>query len=404
MISIVGGSYYENCITPEWNYFYGSGLRAAAVIANFSNNVQLYTYADAQLLSSLAYLSSLYNFTYVTKPTPQPIIFNYFHPLSVPSIVPPRNAISTCEPITVAADVVLRFGMMEGDAIVSGKRVVYDPQSAEDPHHYHANGSTAEELAIVANMREGYLLTGNTCHREMAKSLLNDHGYDVVIIKRGSFGSYVATKVGDNTVPAFKTKRVWPIGSGDVYSAIFSYCWGVKGDDPFTSAEKASMGTSYYCSMQTLPVPHDALLNSEGLEPILPTEEHTDQPRLVYLAGPFFNMGQLWVVMQARTALLNQGLKVFSPLHDVGLGSGVDVAPADLEGLERSTVVLAIVNGVDPGTIFEIGYARAKGIPVIIFVQNEKAENLKMFEGSKCDIFDDFSTAIYHAAWAYHTL
>ena len=82
--------------------------------------------------------------------------------------------------------------------------------------------------------------------------------------------------------------------------------------------------------------------------------------------------------MANKIALFNQGLKVFSPLHDVGRGNADDVAPADLKGLDRSSVVLAIIDGLDPGTIFEIGYARAKGIPVIAYVENEKEEDLKM--------------------------
>ena len=85
----------------------------------------------------------------------------------------------------------------------------------------------------------------------------------------------------------------------------------------------------------------------------------------VYLAGPFFNMPELWLVDEARLALRGMGLKVFSPYHDVGIGIGEDVAPKDIEALERSRAVLAIVDGVDTGTIFEVGYARALAKPVV---------------------------------------
>ena len=51
--------------------------------------------------------------------------------------------------------------------------------------------------------------------------------------------------------------------------------------------------------------------------------------------------------------------------------------------------------------MFEIGYAVAKGIPVIVFGQCVGKEDLLMIEGSEnCRIFGDFPTAIYHAAWA----
>ncbi|NJD90725.1 MAG: nucleoside 2-deoxyribosyltransferase [Geobacter sp.] len=403
MISIVGGTYYENCVIPAWNYLFGSGLRAAATLGSHCPDLKLHTYSDSESICTIAALSASFNFDYETTPLERSIRFHYMHPFSVPTIFPPRHSIQKGAPINVSNKVVLRFGMMEGDAIVSGCRVVYDPQSAENPVHYHENGSTADKLAIVANMREGKLLTGESCHKTIAAKMLADHNYDVVIIKRGSFGAYVATKTSNTTVPAYQTNRVWPIGSGDVFSALFMYFWGVVEEDAFKAAEYASRGTAYYCSQTSLPVPIEAITTMSDFIPILPTAEDTDRPRLVYLAGPFFNMGELWVILEARQALLSQGLRVFSPLHDVGRGCGTDVAPADLEGLDRSTVVFAVVNGIDPGTIFEIGYARAKGIPVVVFVQNEKNEDLKMIEGSNCSIFNDFSTAIYHAAWKYHT-
>jgi nucleoside 2-deoxyribosyltransferase len=50
--------------------------------------------------------------------------------------------------------------------------------------------------------------------------------------------------------------------------------------------------------------------------------------------------------------------------------------------------------------VFEIGYARALGKPVVVFAQNVSEESLKMLEGTECDICDDFVTAIYRTAWA----
>jgi nucleoside 2-deoxyribosyltransferase len=141
------------------------------------------------------------------------------------------------------------------------------------------------------------------------------------------------------------------------------------------------------------------------LDPILiePCEEGKLAEKCVYLAGPFFDMGQRWVIEQARSALQNQGLKVFSPLHDVGRGKGHDVAPKDLAGLHHSKTLFAIVNGLDSGTVFEIGYARALGIPTIVLAQNVKEEDLKMLEGSGCEVVDDFVTGIYKTSWAYLT-
>ena len=92
-------------------------------------------------------------------------------------------------------------------------------------------------------------------------------------------------------------------------------------------------------------------------------------------------------------------MKVFSPLHDVGIGAGVDVAAKDIEGLVASRVVFAIVDGLDAGTIFEIGYARALGKPVVALAESVSDEPLKMIEGMSCDVVRDYVTAIYRAQW-----
>jgi nucleoside 2-deoxyribosyltransferase len=76
-----------------------------------------------------------------------------------------------------------------------------------------------------------------------------------------------------------------------------------------------------------------------------------------------------------------------------------DVVPQDLQALDKADAVFAVVDGLDSGTLFEIGYARAKSIPVVAFVQNETPEDLKMLQGSDCIICSDFSTAVYTLNW-----
>lgn len=101
-----------------------------------------------------------------------------------------------------------------------------------------------------------------------------------------------------------------------------------------------------------------------------------------------------------RTQLLSMGVPVFSPLHDVGEGPGEIVAPLDLKGLDDCQAVLAVLNGSDAGTIFEIGYAVARGIPVVALAQNMRPEDVKMPAGSGCRIVGDVVSAIYHSVWA----
>lgn len=407
MIHIAGGTYLETCTSPTWDSLYGSGGRAAAALCTLSQDIVLSTYLDERFKAQATLLAEAFGFDIRISPCERTTWFHYDHGLATPSIRPDRCSIQKAESFEVSAEVVLRFGMLDGDAVVTGDRVIYDPQAAENPAPFHANGSQAKQLAMVANFREASQLTGARTAEDAAQVFLKEHDAEVVVIKLGSRGCLVATTKDSIQVPAFKTDHVWPIGSGDVFAATFAYYWGQQKLPAGKSALMASKSTAYYCATKTLPIPRiDQISPGYFLQEIRPKPPQVEgkDNQCVYLAGPFFDMGQRWVIDQARTALLNQGLSVFSPLHDVGRGKGPDVAPKDLAGLDRSKVLFAIVNGLDSGTIFEIGYARALGIPAIVLAQNVKEEDLKMLEGSGCEIVDDFVTGIYKTSWAYLTL
>jgi nucleoside 2-deoxyribosyltransferase len=120
----------------------------------------------------------------------------------------------------------------------------------------------------------------------------------------------------------------------------------------------------------------------------------------IYLAGPFFDLGQRWMVEEIYRTLVDLGAGVFSPLHEVGTGLSADaIAEADLRGLRGCSKVLALLDGGDPGTLFEVGYARALGIPVVALAERMEGENLTMIAGSGCEVTHDLATAIYHVMW-----
>jgi nucleoside 2-deoxyribosyltransferase len=333
--------------------------------------------------------------------TQQTVHFNYAHALSVPLISPPIQTLATITPLDIDAECVLRFGMVEGNAVVNGRRVVYDPQSAYTPELFGANGSKADVLAVVCNALEARLLTGETDLRKAGESLLTRENAHVVVLKCGCRGALVIQNTQCTSVPAFRTERVWPLGSGDVFASLFAHYWAVEQHDPVDAARLASKGTAYYCSTRALPIPADADIDARldisavcfGLGP-----QH--KMPLVYLAAPFFNMMERWMVEEARDAIRDQGLRVFSPLHDVGLGGADEVAPKDVAAIHQSDSMFAVVDHLDAGTLFEIGYARALSKPVVVFGQNVDEESLKMLKGTECDICDDFVTAIYRTAWA----
>ena len=187
---------------------------------------------------------------------PDSISFAYMHSLAVPRIVPRPDAIVRQPPwIVVEDDVVLRFGMLEGDAIVRARRAVYDPQSAFGPEPFGANGLTANELALILNRLEARKLTGEAEPEEAIARLFEREGAAVVVLKMGGHGALVATRDGVSRVPAYRSERVFKIGSGDVFSGEFALFWGHEGRSAAEAADLASRATSYYCGTRSLPIP-----------------------------------------------------------------------------------------------------------------------------------------------------
>jgi nucleoside 2-deoxyribosyltransferase len=199
-------------------------------------------------------------------------------------------------------------------------------------------------------------------------------------------------------VPACRTERVWKIGSGDCFAAHFANAWIHDGLTPANAADVASRATAYYCETQGFPTKEN--LSACTFPPIELSADYLEgRQHQVYLAGPFFDLMQIWMVEQAQTNLKDLGLNVFSPYHDVGLGSADDVVAKDLEAIVEADIVFAITDGLDAGTVYEIGYARALGKPVVVYSERQQPENLKMMEGSDCIICTDYTTALYVTLW-----
>jgi nucleoside 2-deoxyribosyltransferase len=399
-LDIVGGFYREVCSWPVWSEFYGSGGRAAAALQLFDIERHLHTCASAIAEPALKSLASTYNFGTSSVTIPNTVAFRWFHPLSYPQIFPPLHQLSEKPQFRVTGDCVLRFGMLDADPIVEGTRVVYDPQSAFEPVDFHSNGSTAKELALVANLGEARRLTKKTEVEEIGAQFLRD-GVVAAVIKNGAYGATAFEGKERVKIPAFKTKRVFRIGSGDIFSAVFALYWGLQKKSAGDAARLASLATSFYCENGYLPLPP----RSTGAEfPVIdarrePKSEDGKFPWDIYLAGPFFNIKQLWLIEELRRIFRGFDLRVFSPFHNVGRGAAQDVAPADLEAIHKSRLVFACVDDLDSGTLFEIGYARARDIPVVGFYEQTNSEDLKMLQGTGCVLLTDFVTSIYTAVW-----
>lgn len=172
----------------------------------------------------------------------------------------------------------------------------------------------------------------------------------------------------------------------------------MEGKSPTEAAVFASQCAAEFCETQVLPLP--AFPESR-----IPIPRKYEQ-RKIYLAAPFFTSSKRWLVNELRKSLISFGNKVFSPYHDVGILNDVtflvaqtDIAQKNLAALDEADVILTVLNGLDAGTIMELGYAVAKGKRVVVLVENINQNNLTMIAGSGCEVVTDISTAIYKVSW-----
>jgi nucleoside 2-deoxyribosyltransferase len=287
--------------------------------------------------------------------------------------------------------------MLEADPTIIAEVAVYDPQSAFDPEPFDHNGSQAARLAVVANVYEARRLTGNkgTDSSQLAALVRSVANAEVAVVKGGAFGTWVADRGGTQHIPCRVTEQVWSLGSGDVFASVFALRWGVEGTEPAVAAEEASRGVAEYVDTR-YPPSRSAVADGSKYPTLVIRSPAPGQQ--VYIAAPFFTMAQRWNVDEIREAIPKH-FKVFSPLHDVGRGPASTVAPLDLEAIKSSAAIIAVLDGHDSGTLFEVGYARALGIPVVAIAESFQPEELVMLRGSDCTVTTDIASAVYHLVW-----
>lgn len=377
-------------------------MRAASILAGLGSAVTLCTVTGPSLANDFEAIAKKKGITLEPKSGSVDVWFHYRHPLAKPDVYPPFVP-SVTNQNDVTAESALVFGMLEGRPKVFAKRVVYDPQDGFRAQPFSENGSTAEELLIIASLSEGRALTAEESPEEVATALLANAKCVGVIIKCGPQGALVTTATAQQWVTPFPSKRVWKIGSGDVFSAAFAHAWLQEGASILDAAWFASRTVAEYVGTRAENFASDCLQRIRDEAKAAAKKTTTTMREIpdasIYLAGPFFTTNEQWLVDEARFALREMGFKVFSPIHEIGEGPPDVVAPADIFALENCNLVFALLNGLDPGTLFEVGYARALGIPVVGLAEAVDERPLTMLLGSGCAISDDFATSIYSACW-----
>ncbi|WP_230198947.1 carbohydrate kinase family protein [Geotalea daltonii] len=379
---IAGGFYRENCCLPAWNAAFGSGGRAAAAISRLSPGTVLHTYCEESEDVHIHALKKLGVDVRVNS-RPTSIVFAYFHPLSRPHIQPPPDMLTLQHIITISDEAVLRFGFLEGDAIVDADRAVYDPQTWRNPAPFRANGSRANELAIVLNELELKSATGYQAELSLAAhQLIEDQQAELVVVKRGIWGATVYERSGIVTlIPAYRSSRVFKIGTGDVFSAIFAHYWAEKRLSAAEAADLASRAVAQYCNSGQLPIDPAEL---GQFAPI-----HCGTAGTVLLLGVAGSLGQRYTMEEARFVLKGLGVEVCCPVLDGELSYSACAA-------------LILAEGADAEIIRSIESEPLPGLPMVVLQEKGVRcdELLKVPALEKASIVDDFTTAMYTVTWA----
>lgn len=88
----------------------------------------------------------------------------------------------------------------------------------------------------------------------------------------------------------------------------------------------------------------------------------------IYFAGPLFSAAEIQFNLSLSDILQQNGYHVFLPQRECQGKELADIYTTCKSGIDKSNVVVAIMDGADAdsGTCWECGYAYAKGVPVVI--------------------------------------
>ena len=383
MLNIIGGTYWEYCVDPYYNDLFGSGLRGAIALSGFQEDISFFTLVGQSDQERLEQACLAYSINLKKIIIQETFTFYYYHPLSKSCYYPETTSLK--KSFLGSLDKVLMYGLLEGDFEFKARSLVYDPQNGRS---FSSTGASADNLAYVLNRNEAIKiskLSSDSPIEKIIDEIVRFEGARIVVVKDSVFGAYIWDGSEVEHIDFYRSERIWPIGSGDVFSAMFAYNWLCKRLGPKEAALNASLQTSNYCNSKLLPLGE----NPEKFPVSIPRKKR------IYLAGPFFSISDRWVINEALQALQEFRQEVFSPFHSLGISCDSEIAKKNLQEISSCDVLLAILNVLDPGTLFEIGYARSLNKEVIIYSETITERDLFMLTGSDCKIFNDFSTAIY---------
>lgn len=351
----------------------GSGGRAALAL-RAKMHVQLHTfYPDDEAIKlnfgrdAIAHHSS------------SQFSFHYLHPLASPRLAgQPTQVLLQAD---VEGGEVLRFGCVEGHFKVDADKAVYDPQGSGEL--FSANGSNAQRLAIILNEGEAEVLSGRFDPEDAAATLVAKEGADAVVIKRGASGCLIATAGGTiSHVPAFRTRKVFKIGSGDIFSAAFAYAWMACGMTAHGAAHFASSNAARYVESRNLNI-HTEL---PELDPV------TSDPSAMKIAvvSDQETMLDHWLASEAHTALHSLGVRDVRFVEQFERKRLADI-------LSEMDAIVALPRSPSGMAIEAVTLGRDRSKPTHVFDDQRLPDLIHLVSSER--IYDDFAGCLYNSIW-----
>lgn len=399
MINVIGGTYREVNLDYISNNIYGSGLRAVKYLLESSCfNVFFYTAGNEESKKHLENFKQIYKerFEFQIKEMPNILTFKYNFALDSPTIYPSPQLIEQKPHINLSEDNIVCFGMLDSSFSIKANKAVYDPQTSINPILF-SKENEAKELVYIVNSTEAEVLSKSKEKKDILNFFFLEEKVKALIIKSGPKGaSLFLNENTEITIPSYKTENVYKIGSGDIFTTVFSKYWF---EDDLTleeCAQYASKATALYCNDESYLIKESSFDNFNFQE-----YKYKDlSKKQIYLASPIFSLSEVILIDKIRNSFQDIGVKVFSPYHDIGYGSERFIAEADLKGLNDSDIIFSVLDGLDSGTLVELGYAMAKNMKIIGYHRTESIDSLLMLECANISYFRDLTTAIYQTIWS----
>ena len=132
---------------------------------------------------------------------------------------------------------------------------------------------------------------------------------------------------------------------------------------------------------------------------------------IVYIASPFFKPDELERIQIIEKMIVSRGHEVISPRNfgilppKASLEIRAKVFAKNTQSIDKSNLVLALLQSDDTGTIWEIGYAYGVGVPVIGMCSQDKinlmlAQSFAGFVRNNTELTDFLRLKDYGYAYA----